>query len=142
MKWQLFITVTGSYRFIQWHFSHWEHLWFNMHFLNSIATLEFIMLLTQRDPQCNSIILHLFLCTELVQIFYHRFELMWQFHSQTCGDGGSSEGWATCELAKFLNDMEFGLRHKGTLFFCCCSKMNLCSFSLQWCTEVSPSSKP
>lgn len=47
MKWQLFITVTGSYRFIQWNFSHWEHLWFNMHFLNSIATLEFIMLLTQ-----------------------------------------------------------------------------------------------
>lgn len=25
---------------------------------------------------------------------------MWQFHSQTCGDGGSSEGWATCELQK------------------------------------------
>ena len=33
-------------------------------------------------------------------------------------------------LWKLLNEMEFGFKHSGTLLpFCCCSDINLCSFS-------------
>lgn len=62
-------------------------------------------------------------------------------HSQWWGDGGSSLGWATVELAKLLNAADDGLMHKGTRFEFNWSWMNLCSFSFTLETHVSSDSQ-
>ena len=49
-------------------------------------------------------------------------------YSQWWGEGGSSEGWATVELAKLLNAAEEGLMQRGTRCEPSWSEMNLCSF--------------
>lgn len=62
-------------------------------------------------------------------------------HSQWWGDGGSSLGWATVELAKLLNAAEEGLMHSGTRFEFSWSWMNLCNRSFTLDTLVSSDSQ-
>ena len=65
----------------------------------------------------------------------------WSIYSQWCGEGGSSEGWATVELAKLLNAAEDGLIQSGTRLEFNWSWMNLWSLCLTLFTLVSSSSQ-
>lgn len=63
----------------------------------------------------------------------HYFLLVWTLvaifntshYSHTWGDGGSSAGWAQCELENILKAAEFGLIHRGILLPLWCSNINL-----------------
>jgi hypothetical protein len=57
-------------------------------------------------------------------------------HSQWWGEGGSSLGCATVELAKLLKAAEEGLMQSGTLFELSWSWMNLCNLSFTLDTQV------